>query len=225
MRKSLVGFVFLALCLSFSSMPAHAQTVITLDPGPVTSPCTTCFDFSVSEPNVTMTLPSPMSFAAITTGTLLIPTITTYTMSETSPIFFTDAGGGVYNVAPGSGAFLIDLSSGTFTLNGALTIQNLAQNLNNGTIDTSIVGNFDILGGTYCSEPGATCGLGVAYGKVAMTLNTSGPLTSSSVGQLNSATITDPPPGVTPEPASILLFGSGLLAIGGALRRRLLVSA
>jgi hypothetical protein len=29
----------------------------------------------------------------------------------------------------------------------------------------------------------------------------------------------------SPEPASMLLFGSGLLALGGALRRRLLGSA
>jgi hypothetical protein len=37
---------------------------------------------------------------------------------------------------------------------------------------------------------------------------------------LDQATTSTPPPAVTPEPSSFLLLGTGLLSIGGALRRR-----
>ena len=220
MRKPLVGFVVLLFCLAFSCMTAHAaSTTITLAGGS----CNSCFNFVVSGTSVTMTMsPSSTSFVAVTSGPLPIPPITTFTLSETGPILLTSVGGGLYDVASGSGGFNIDLSGGGFTLDGVLSIQNLSLSGASGTIDTSVVGNFDINpSSSYCGLPSASCGPGVGYGKVFLTLSTN-PIANGSHGGLSGGSIVLPAANIaiTPEPSSMLLFGTGLLAFGAILRRR-----
>jgi hypothetical protein len=221
MRKILVAFVFLALCLAFGCATTQAQTTISL----VGGSCNSCFQFAVAGTSLSMTMsPSSTSSFAVATGTgPAIPTLTLFTLSETSPILMTYMGGGLYSAASGSGAFDIALAMGSFTLDGILSIQNLSVSTNSGTFNTTVNANFDITGGSYCSEPGAVCGPGAGYGKVVLTIGAMvPPIPNGGLGGLSPSSIVIPAGNLaaTPEPTSMLLFGSGLLVLGGVLRRR-----
>jgi len=225
MRKSLVGFVVVGICLAFSCIPAHAQTSITLLGG--SGVCTSCIDFTVSGSSVTLTM-STFTGTAVASGTQVpspIPMFTAFTLSESSPIKLMGSGGS-YTVAPGSGTFDITLKEGLFTLIGVLTIQNLQVTDNKGVINTTIEGNFSITGGTYCGDAGSTCGTGVGSGTVLITLSMacgSSNITNGCHAGIDSLSLTLPATDLanTPEPSSMLLFGTGLLACGVFLRRRL----
>jgi hypothetical protein len=223
MRKTLVGFVVLALGLALGCVTTHAQTTVTLGGGS----CNSCFGFAVSGSSLKMTMsPATTSNFALATGTgPSIPTLTMFTLWESAPILMTNAGGGMYNVAPGSGAFEIAVAMGTFTLNGVLSIQNLSVATNSGTYDTTVMGNFNInpLTSSYCMETGAVCGPGAGYGKVLLTFGSMvPPVPNGARGGFNSASIVIPASNLaaTPEPTSMLLFGTGLLVFGAVLRRR-----
>ena len=222
MQKTLAGFVLLALGLAFSCAPAQAQTTITLNGGT----CNSCFNLGVAGSSLTVTMSSPISFIAISTGAT-IPTSTMFTLSETAPILMTFAGGMYNATAANLGAFDIALAMGTFTLNGVLSIQNLSVATNSGTFNTTVMGNFSINpSSSYCSLPDTVCGPGAGYGKVLLTLGSMvgpmDPLTSSGRAGFNSGTIVIPASNLaaTPEPTSMLLFGTGLLVFGAVLRRR-----
>jgi hypothetical protein len=225
MRKSLVGFVFLALCLAFSGLTAHAQTAISLNGGT----CNNCFTFAVGGGFTTMTETSTVSGPGGSIGPLTpsqIPASLTYTFSEVSPIKFTYAGGGLYTFSSG-GPFHITLAGTGFSLIGTLSVQDLQQISIHGLINTMIVGNFSITSST-CAVLTACATGKLGYGSVDLLLSSAiPPITNGSKGSFNGGIILLPAvnPSVTPEPTSLLLFGTGLLVLGGALRRRLSGSA
>ena len=219
----MVGFVVLALCLAFSSIPAQAQTVITL----AGSRCWSCFDFRVSESSLMLPMSHGWTSAtAFTSGSLPIPENTTFTLSESKPILMTHVGSGLYTLAPGSGGFDIRLVASGFTLFGFLALQNLSESRHHGAMEASLWGNFDITGGTYCSLPGARCGSDLGYVKIDLSLPSRFRWFRHGHHRyhegFDSGRIGFPPSplAATPEPTAMLLFGTGLLVVGGVLRRR-----
>ena len=80
--------------------------------------------------------------------------------------------------------------------------------------------NLTILSGTICTSNPSVCGSG-AQNSVQLTVLLSG---NHAAGRFASGNVTigNAANLVTPEPTSMLLFGTGLLAFGGILRRKLL---
>jgi hypothetical protein len=118
-------------------------------------------------------------------------------------------------------------SGGAGTLQGVLTFSSLG---NGNTQGPSFNGTFQTGSSTgTLGTPILYWGNGVTTNNAALTLNTNDAIVNSN-GTLASTTGTPgsgqvyapaaPPPSPTPEPASILMLGSGLLALGGTIKRR-----
>jgi hypothetical protein len=138
---------------------------------------------------------------ALTLGPSLSPIFADYTASGTLNFEITSKPGGL----------------GTPLLLGTLTLVDLVQITTTGTTNTSGVADLTLTGGSLESAyPGKT---GIAQ----LTINLAGlgflpTLTGAKSTKLGGATLDALP---TPEPWSMLLYGSGLVLIGFVLRRRL----
>jgi hypothetical protein len=120
--------------------------------------------------------------------------------------------------------FLFSMNSGIDTLQGTLTFSSLG---NGTTAGPSFNATFTT-GSTTGSILGTYWGSGTTTNNAALTINmqTNAPIVDPNTGALNSTTGTPGSgqvyaPSPVPEPASILMLGSGLLALGGTLKRRL----
>ena len=216
MRRTLTGFVFLTVLLAMSCVPAHAQTQISL----TATNCNSCFTFTVAGSSLMVTQTSTASGFSLGWGTPAFPTLTKFTLSAVAPILLTASGGGLYTAS--SGAFDINIMDGSLTaLSGVLSIQDLTAANNTATFNTMLTGNFDIKGGSYCSEVGVNCA-DPGFGKLILFLG-SIPIASGTKGGLNPSPLYYPVLRTrpqTPKPTTMLLFGTGLLALGAILRRR-----
>jgi hypothetical protein len=138
---------------------------------------------------------------ALTIGPSLSPVFADYTASGTLNFEITSMPGGL----------------GTVLLQGTLTLVDLAQSFSTGMTNTSGVADMTIVSGSLKGDyPGST-GISV------LTINLAGlgflpSLSGPRSTKLGGATLDALP---TPEPWSMLLYGSGLVLIGFVLRRRL----
>jgi hypothetical protein len=206
----------LALAVTFGSMTTNAQTGIALS----TSSTSGITFMSTGGGNLSMAAGVFGSAAglggllgstgfytlsgapiALTLGPSLSPIFADYTASGTLNFEITSKPGGL----------------GTPLLLGTLTLVDLVQITTTGTTNTSGVADLTLTGGSLESAyPGKT---GIAQ----LTINLAGlgflpTLTGAKSTKLGGATLDALP---TPEPWSMLLYGSGLVLIGFVLRRRL----
>jgi hypothetical protein len=216
MRKLWVVFSVLTLGVMFGSMPANAQTGIALS----TSSTNGITFMSTGGGNLSMAAAVFGSAAGLggllgTTGfyTLSGAPITLTLGPSFSPIFAD------YNA---SGTLNFEITSkpgglGTDLLMGTLTLLDLVQITHTGMTNTDGVADMTITGGTLKGDyPGST---GISQ----VTINLAGlgflpSLSGARSTMLGGATLDALP---TPEPWSMLLYGSGLVLIGFVLRRRL----
>jgi hypothetical protein len=211
MRKLIIVLVVCALGVGFGSMTASAATsTVTLDPS---SPITVTFGAGGS--SVTF---APTSGVASGTG-LFAGTLSYGLSAGTVPLtqVFSAPPFAGYTATPESPITFVLNSMGGPLLTGRIDLGNLTQ-LSSTVV--SAVADLDITGGTICSH--ITCGIDL--GSVVLNLavpNAFLPTSDLSATMLGGTAVLGSFTALaTPEPSSILLFGTGLLAVGGILRRR-----
>jgi hypothetical protein len=194
----------LALCLAFSSLPAHAQTVVNfyLNPGGVTFTTTGTDKVSATftAGNNSATWGTSAGKYTLVGGPVALtetsPTSNIYTASST-PLTLT----------------LNSISGPAGTLTGHVTLVSFTQTHQSGTFNDTLVANVTVTS--------ATGSLASNSGNLILSLNLGSP---NAIDNLCGPTKITNGAGtlyLTPEPESLLLFGSGLLALGGSLRRRI----
>ena len=196
MRKAILlsGVIILAITLS-------AMTVSASDSGvTLSAPTTGTITFSGDcAGGLTMTVAGPLNGIALS-GTGAFAGATSFTLSG-SPLAFTGVSG----------------SPGNFTSSGTLSFM-----LNGGTLLTGTLSNITLT--TISHEPNMVLLSGVLSGggQVTLIVDVDTPLSGlmgSENGRLSAGEAFDT---VTPEPGTMLLFGSGLLLVAGVLRRKLI---
>jgi hypothetical protein len=216
MRRPWVVLSVLTLGVLFGSMTANAQTGIALSTS------------STSGITFMSTGGGNLSMAAGVFGTAaglggLLGTNGFYTLSG-APIVLTlgPSFSPIFADYTASGTLNFEITSkaggmGTDLLMGTLSLVDLAQTFTTGMTNTSGVADMTITGGSLKGDyPGST---GIAK----LTIDLAGlgflpALSGAKSTKLGSATFDTLP---TPEPWSMLLYGSGLVLIGFVLRRRL----
>jgi hypothetical protein len=216
MRRPWVVLSVLALALLFGSMPASAQTGIDLSAS------------TTSGITFTPTGGGNLSLAAGVFGTAagqgaLLGSNGFYTLSG-GPIALSlvSTFGTVFADYNATGLLSFDITShsggmGTTLLKGTLQLVDLVQAGTSGFSNTSATADMTITGGSLQGDyPKAT---GISQ----LTINLAGlgflpNLSGAMSTKLGGASLD---PLATPEPWSMLLYGSGLILIGFVLRRRL----
>ena len=216
MKKTWLVLSVLALAVTFGSMTASAQTGIALS----TSSTSGITFMSTGGGNLSLAAGVFGSAAglggllgstgfyslsgapiALTLGPSLSPVFAEYTASGTLNFEITSMPGGL----------------GTNLLSGTLKLVDLIQAATTGMTNTSSVADMTITSGSLKGDyPGLT-------GISKLTINLAGlgflpSLSGAKSTKLSGATLDALP---TPEPWSMLLYGSGLVLIGLVLRRRL----
>ena len=211
MRKTLVVFGLLALYLGFSCVPAQAQTAINLI---LTSGAVT---FTTISPGST----AMASFTA-TGPALQISPSATYDFSLTGgPATLTQTTPGNFTVSSTPLTLTLTGTGGTTgALTGTVNLFDSAQSMNMVLFNNTNSPNL-----TVTSASGSLASFSGSKDSLALwiVLSAADPidnLTGGSTKSLVGSALLMP----TPEPTSMLLFGTGLLALGAILRRRVSVA-
>jgi hypothetical protein len=214
MHKYFVSLALLVLSLALGAASASAQSITTLGTAD-----TTTVTFTTGMGTTGVAVAATNGPAGFPKG----PDLATVTSWSLAP--------GTLTITPnltGNGAYMV---SGTlnFTLKDASSSTVLTGTLNFPTADLALKtsgdlftlnANLTITGGSICTSKPSACGSS-ANNSVQLTVLLSDDHHTGMFGSGN-ATIGKSSQLVTPEPTSMLLFGTGLLAFGGILRRKLL---
>jgi hypothetical protein len=214
MMKLINGLAILALALTLGSLAANAQSTV----GMIYFGSDTVSFTPDGGGVVTMTVTPTTGLAA---GNNLLSSTTAFTLG---PGTFTLIEEGTSNTYTSLGTIPLELNGGSL-LTGVLDLVSFTQTSFMGTTNTSLMANLDITGGSYCPPSGTgTCGLGSGLVFLNFLLGSSNPIALDPTnGLVTGGTLITPPHdiAVTPESGTMLLFGSGLFALGGILRRRM----
>jgi len=196
MRKAIFLSAVMALAIALSAMTVSASdSGVTLS-----APTTGTITFSGDSASLTMTIAGPLNGVALS-GTGAFAGATTFTVSG-SPLAFTGVSG----------------SPGDFTSSGTLSFM-----LNGGTLLTGTLSNITLT--TLSHEPNMVILSGSLSGggQVTLIVDVDTPLSKLMGSELATLSAGEAfSPTVTPEPGTMLLFGSGLLLVAGVLRRKLI---
>ncbi|MGA7061880.1 MAG: PEP-CTERM sorting domain-containing protein [Candidatus Acidiferrales bacterium] len=196
MRKAVFFFAVMMLAVALSAMTVSASdSGVTLS-----APTTGTITFSGGSTSLTMTVAGPLNGLALS-GTGSFAGATSFTLSG-SPLAFTGVSG----------------SPGDFTSTGTLSFA-----LNGGALLTGTLSNITLT--TLKQDPNMVILSGdlSGHGQVTLIIDVDTPLSGlmgSELGTLSAGEAFSTT--VTPEPGTMLLFGSGLLLVAGVLRRRLI---
>jgi hypothetical protein len=192
MRKAIFLSAVITLAITLSAM-----TVSACDSGVALSvPTTSTVTFSGDSTSLTMT--GPLNGAISGGGSFA--GATSFTLSG-SPLAFTGVSG----------------SPGDFTSSGTLNFA-----LNGGSLFTGTLSNITLT--TLSHEPNMVILSGSLNGggQVTLILDVRTPLSGLMGTELGTLSAGEALNTVTPEPGTMLLFGSGLLLVAGVLRRKLI---
>jgi hypothetical protein len=192
MRKAIFLSAVITLAITLSAM-----TVSACDSGVALSvPTTSTVTFSGDSTSLTMT--GPLNGAISGGGSFA--GATSFTLSG-SPLAFTGVSG----------------SPGDFTSSGTLNFA-----LNGGSLFTGTLSNITLT--TLSQEPNMVILSGSLNGggQVTLILDVRTPLSGLMGTELGTLSAGEALNTVTPEPGTMLLFGSGLLLVAGVLRRKLI---
>jgi hypothetical protein len=196
MRKAIFLSAVMALAIALSAMTVSASdSGVTLS-----APTTGTITFSGDSSSLTMTIAGPLNGVALS-GTGAFAGATSFTVSG-SPLAFTGVSG----------------SPGDFTSSGTLSFM-----LNGGTLLTGTLSNITLT--TLSHEPNMVILSGSLSGggQVTLIVDVDTPLSKLMGSELATLSAGEAfSPTVTPEPGTMLLFGSGLLLVAGVLRRKLI---
>ena len=209
MRKLMIALALSVVAFTFGSMNVLAQTGLTL--GSNSSGAVT-FSAGGSSMSVGSGIDGSVAGNGALSGVTGTYSITggpvALTLVSSVPSVFAE-----YNA---SGTFGFDVTSGATTLlKGTLSLVQLVQVFSTGVTNPTLDVDLTLTGGTL-TLPGEPFSNDLGISQIMLNLSGLGFLPTSSGGgaRLSSGTI-DP----TPEPVSMLLFGSGLLAVGVFARR------
>ena len=215
MRKILLALsVLVAMTAAVST--ATAQNQITLD-GSSNSMTFT----GTGGGNWTLSLPSVgLKDTAFGSGTLYTSTSYPFIITQGAGVTITGTetgpGSNVWNITQ-SGALDFSFGTGGSLLTGTLQLVSLAETGKTGTFNEDLTANIVVTGGSLASILGPEAVLSITVDFASKDKLRLGTLTS---GQTVAAKISDGELTPTAEPVSMVLVGSGLLLLGGFVRRR-----
>ena len=197
MRKAIFLSAVITLAITLSAMTVSASdSGVTLS-APTTGTITFSGDCAG---NLTMTVAGPLNGVALS-GTGAFAGATSFTVSG-SPLAFTRVSG----------------SPGDFTSSGTLSFM-----LNGGTLLTGTLSNITLTTITGEANMVILSADLSGHGQVTLIIDVNTPLAGLTGTELGTLSAGEAFSTVTPEPGTMLLFGSGLLLVAGVLRRKLIV--